>query len=191
MDNNYFNHIIRVNNNSTTNRAICLGISNMIYGKGLAAHDGNRRPEQYAQMMSLFKKQDLRRFVSDYKLLGMAAFQIVYKAGKVIEVHHFPMEVLRAEKCNIETGDIEAWYYSNHWEDLKPSEKPERIPAFGFGNGKESEVYVLKPYEAGKYYYSSPDWAACMPYAMLEDEISDYLINDTINSFSGTKINKF
>ena len=82
VDNNYFNHIIRVNNNSTTNRAICLGISNMIYGKGLAAHDGDRRPEQYAQMMSLFKKQDLRRFVSDYKLLGMAAFQIVYKAGK-------------------------------------------------------------------------------------------------------------
>ena len=191
VDNNYFNHIIRVNNNSTTNRAICLGISNMIYGKGLAAHDGDRRPEQYAQMMSLFKKQDLRRFVSDYKLLGMAAFQIVYKAGKVIEVHHFPMEVLRAEKCNEETGDIEAWYYSNHWEDLKPSEKPERIPAFGFGNGKESEVYVLKPYEAGKYYYSTPDWAACMPYAMLEDEISDYLINDTINSFSGTKIINF
>ena len=191
VDNNYFNHIIRVNNNSTTNRAICLGISNMIYGKGLAAHDGDRRPEQYAQMMSLFKKQDLRRFVSDYKLLGMAAFQIVYKAGKVVEVHHFPMEVLRAEKCNEETGDIEAWYYSNNWADLRPREKPERIPAFGFGNGKEPELYVLKPYEAGKYYYSTPDWAACMPYAMLEDEISDYLINDTINSFSGTKIINF
>jgi len=189
-DNNYFNYIIDVNNNSTTNRAICIGVSNMIYGKGLAAHDGDRRPEQYAQMMSLFKKQDLRRFISDYKILGMAAFQLVYKDGKIKQVHHFPMETLRAEKCN-EEGEIEGWYYSNHWDNMKPNEKPDRIPAFGFGKGNEVEMYVLKPYEAGKYYYSSPDWSSAMPYAVLEDEISDYLINDCINGFSGTKVVNF
>ena len=190
IDNNYFNYIIEVNNNSTTCRAITIGISNMIYGKGLAAHDGDRRPEQYAQMMSLFKKQDLRRFINDYKILGMAAFQLVYKDGKVKEVHHFPMETLRAEKCN-DDGEIEAWYYSNHWDNLKPNEKPERIPAFGYGKPNGVEMYVLKPYEAGKYYYSSPDWSSAMPYAVLEDEIGDYLINDCLNSFSGTKIINF
>jgi len=190
VDNNYFNYIIQVNNNSTTSRAITTGVSNMIYGKGLAAHDGDKRPEQYAQMMSLFKKQDLRRFISDYKILGMAAFHLVYKNGKVKEVHHFPMETLRAEKCN-EDGEIEAWYYSNQWDNLKPSEKPERIPAFGYGKPNGVEMYVLKPYEAGKYYYSSPDWSSAMPYAVLEDEISDYLINDCINGFSGTKIINF
>ena len=190
VDNDYFNYIIQVNNNSTTCRSICTGTSNMIYGKGLAAHDGDRRPEQYAQMMSLFKKQDLRRFISDYKILGMAAFQLVYKNGKVKEVHHFPMETLRAEKCNDE-GEIEAWYYSSHWEDLKPNEKPERIPAFGFGKANGIEMYVLKPYEAGKYYYSSPDWSSAMPYAVLEDEIGDYLINDCISGFSGTKVVNF
>jgi len=190
QSNNYFNYIIDVNNNSTTNRAICIGVSNMIYGKGLAAHDADKRPEQYAQMMSLFKKQDLRRFISDYKILGMAAFQLVYKDGKVKEVHHFPMETLRAEKCNDE-GEIEAWYYSNHWDNMKPNEKPDRIAAFGFGKGNEVEMYVLKPYEAGKYYYSSPDWSSAMPYAVLEDEIGDYLINDCINGFSGTKVVNF
>ena len=189
-DNQYFNYIIDVNNNSTTCRAICTGTANMIYGKGLAAHDGDKRVEQYAQMMSLFKKKDLRRFINDYKILGMAAFQLVYKGGRVIEVHHFPMETLRAEKCS-EVGDIEGWYYSNHWDNLKPNEKPDRIPAFGFGSGNETEMYVLKPYEAGKYYYSEPDWSSAMPYAVLEDEISDYLINDCINGFSGTKIINF
>ena len=190
IDNNYFNYIIDVNNNSTTCRAITIGISNMIYGKGLAAHDGDKRPEQYAQMMSLFKKSDLRKFINDYKVLGMAAFQLVYQDGKVKQVHHFPMETLRAEKCNDE-GEIEAWYYSNHWDNLKPSHKPERIPAFGFGKANGVEMYVLKPYEAGKYYYSSPDWSSAMPYAVLEDEIGDYLINDCINGFSGTKVVNF
>jgi hypothetical protein len=188
--NQYFNYIIEVNNNSTTCRAICTGTANMIYGKGLAAHDGDRRVEQYAQMMSLFKKKDLRRFINDYKILGMAAFQIVYEAGRVTQVHHFPMETLRAEKCS-EVGDIEGWYYSNHWSNLKPNEKPDRIPAFGFGSGNETEMYVLKPYEAGKYYYSEPDWSSAMPYAVLEDEIADYLINDCINGFSGTKVVNF
>ena len=190
IDNNYFNYIIDVNNNSTTNRAITIGISNMIYGKGLAAHDADKKPEQYAQMMSLFKKSDLRKFINDYKVLGMAAFQLVYQDGKVKQVHHFPMETLRAEKCN-EEGEIEAWYYSNHWDNLKPSHKPERIPAFGFGKANGAEMYVLKPYEAGKYYYSSPDWSSAMPYAVLEDEIGDYLINDCINGFSGTKVVNF
>ena len=189
-DNDYFNYILSVNNNSTTNRAICIGVSNMIYGKGLAAHDGDRRPEQYAQMMSLFKKQVLRRFISDYKILGMAAFQLIYKDGKVVKVQHFPMETLRSERAN-EEGEIEGWYYSNHWDNMKPNENPDRIPAFGFGNGKEAEMYVLKPYEAGKYYYSSPDWSSAMPYAVLEDEIGDYLINDCINGFSGTKVVNF
>ena len=190
VDNNYFNYIIDVNNNSTTNRAITIGIANMIYGKGLAAHDADRRPEQYAQMMSLFKKSDLRKFINDYKVLGMASFQLVYQDGQVKEVHHFPMETLRAEKCNDE-GEIEGWYYSNHWDNLMPSERPERIPAFGFGQANGVEMYVLKPYEAGKYYYSSPDWSSAMPYAVLEDEISDYLINDCINGFSGTKVVNF
>lgn len=190
IDNNYFNYIIDVNNNSTTCRAITIGISNMIYGKGLAAHDADKRPEQYAQMMSLFKKYDLRKFINDYKVLGMAAFQLVYQNGKVKEVHHFPMETLRAEKCN-DDGEIEGWYYSNHWDNLKPTEKPERIPAFGFGKANGVEMYVLKPYEAGKYYYSSPDWSSAMPYAVLEDEIGDYLINDCINGFSGTKVVNF
>tara|TARA_R110001632_G_scaffold71634_1_gene166069 strand:- start:271 stop:2196 length:1926 start_codon:yes stop_codon:yes gene_type:complete len=190
IDNNYFNYIIDVNNNSTTCRAITIGVSNMIYGKGLAAHDGDKRPEQYAQMMSLFKKSDLRRFINDYKVLGMAAFQLVYQDGRVKEVHHFPMETLRAEKCN-DDGEIEAWYYSNHWDNLKPTEQPERIPAFGYGKDNGVEMYVLKPYEAGKYYYSSPDWSSAMPYAVLEDEIGDYLINDCINGFSGTKVVNF
>jgi len=190
VDNDYFNYIIDVNNNSTTCRAITIGVSNMIYGKGLAAHDADKRPEQYAQMMSLFKKSDLRKFINDYKVLGMAAFQLVYQDGRVKEVHHFPMETLRAEKCNDE-GEIEGWYYSNHWGNLKPTEKPERIPAFGFGKANGVEMYVLKPYEAGKYYYSSPDWSSAMPYAVLEDEIGDYLINDCINGFSGTKVVNF
>jgi len=190
IDNDYFNYLIDLYINSTSNNAIINGVTNMIYGRGIAALDASRRPEQYAQMISLFKKKDLRRFVKDFKILGMACFQVVYDKGRVSQVHHFPMETLRAEKCNDE-GEIEGWYYSNDWANIKPTEKPERIPAFGFGNKKGVELYVLSPYTPGHYYYNCPDYAGALPYAKLENEIGDYLINDCINGFSGTKVVNF
>jgi len=190
-DNNYFNYLIELYENSTTNNSIINGVSNMIYGRGLSALDASTKTEEYAQMVSLFKKEDLRRFVKDFKLLGMAAFQLIYKNGKIKEVQHFPMETLRAEKCN-EEGYVEGWYYSNNWQNIKPNEKPERIPAFGYGTGaNKKEMYVAKPYSAGRYYYSPPDYVGALPYAKLEDEIADYLINDCLNNFSGTKVVNF
>jgi hypothetical protein len=189
-DNNYFQYLIDRYTGSTTNNAIINGVSKMIYGKGLSATNSNKKPEQYAQMLSLFKKNDLRRFVSDRKLLGMAAFQVSYNKGLVSKVSHFPMETLRPEKAN-KDGVIEAWYYHPNWTKKKPSEKPTRIVSFGLGSNKENEIYVLKPYVAGYYYFSPVDYQGALPYAVLEEEIGDYLINDTLNGFSGTKVINF
>tara|TARA_R100000781_G_C4073970_1_gene125427 strand:+ start:9 stop:1475 length:1467 start_codon:yes stop_codon:yes gene_type:complete len=101
------------------------------------------------------------------------------------------METLRAEKCNDE-GEIEAWYYSNDWQEVATKRQvPQRIPAFGTTNKKQNEMYVLRPYVPGHYYYSPCDYTGGLPYAKLEDEIGDYLINDTINNFSGTKVVNF
>ena len=189
-DNMYFYYLIELYMNSTTNHSIINGISNQVYGRGIAATNADLKPDQYAQMMTIFKKKDLRKFVRDFKLLGMSAFQITYNKGKVVSATHFPMETLRAEKCN-DDGEIEAWYYSNDWLKVGPRVKPLRIKNFGTGNGKENEMFVLKPYVTGHYYYSPPDYTGALPYAKLEDEIGDYLINDTINNFSGTKVVNF
>ena len=189
-DNMYFNHLIELYMNSTTNHSIINGVSNQVYGRGIAALNADMRPDQYAQMMQIFRKTDLRKFIKDFKLLGMAAFQISYKNGKVAAATHFPMETLRAEKCNDE-GEITGWYYSNDWLKVGPRSQPERITAFGHGNKKENEMFVLRPYVTGHYYYSPCDYTGALPYAKLENEIGDYLINDCINNFSGTKVVNF
>jgi len=73
----------------------------------------------------------------------------------------------------------------------KPSEEAKRIPAFGFGNGNEVEIYVIKPYVSGFDYYSPIDYSGSLPYALLEENIADYQINDCQNGFSGTKVINF
>ena len=189
-DNNYFQYLIDRYQGSTTNNAIINGMSKMIYGKGLDATDSNRKPDQYAQMKSLISKDCLKSAVMDRKMLGMAALQVTYDKGLVKKVTHFPMQTLRAEKCN-EDGEVEAWYYHPDWSKIKPSDQPKRIPAFGFGGKKGNELYIVSSYVTGSYYYSPVDYQGALPYAVLEEEIADYLINDTINGFSGTKVVNF
>ncbi len=60
-DNNYFQYLIDRYNGSPTNNAIINAVSSMIYGKGLDATNSNKKPEQYAQMISLFDNDSVRR----------------------------------------------------------------------------------------------------------------------------------
>ena len=189
-DNNYYQYIIDRYNGSATNNAIINGVVNMIYGKGLDATDSNRKPDEYAQMRSIFRYDCIRKVCQDLKLLGEASMQIVYKGNKVAHAEHFPRQTLRAEKCN-DKGEIEAYYYFNDWSKLKPSDKPERIPAFGFGNGKKSEILIIKRYVSGYDYYAPVDYQGGLAYAELEEHVADYLINEVECGFSGTKVVNF
>lgn len=189
-DNNYFQYLIDRFLYSNTNHAIITGVANMIYGKGIDATDSNRKPNEYAQMISILKKDCLRKVALERKLLGMASMQVIYFNGKVKSVEHFPMHTLRAEKCN-DKGEITAWYYHPDWAKHKKGDVLKRIPAFGYGNGKDVEIYVIKPYVSGYHYYTPIDYSGALPYAKLEEEVSDYLINDVMNGFSGTKVINF
>ncbi len=189
-DNNYYQYLIDLYTNSTTNHSIINGVSNMIYGKGIDATDSNTKTEEYAALKSIFSNTDLKNVVLDLKLLGEGSFQIIYEKGKVIKAEHFPRQTLRAEKMN-EYGKIEAYYYFYDWSKLKPNSKPERIAAFGCGNGKEPEIKIIKKYVSGYDYYCPVDYQGGLAYAELEGEVADYLINDVQNGFSGTKVVNF
>ena len=189
-DNDYYSYLIDLYTNSTTNHSIINGISNMIYGKGLDALDSSKKPDEYAAMRSIFSDSCLRKVVLDLKLLGEGSFQVLYQKGEVKKAEHFPRQTLRAEKCN-EDGEIEAYYYHPDWSKVKRSDKPQRIAAFGFGNGNEPEIKIVKKYVSGYDYYCPVDYQGGLAYAELESEIADYLINDVQNGFSGTKVVNF
>ena len=193
-DNNFFNFLIDKANGSATNSACINSISQMIYGKGLSATDSARRPEQYARMISLFKKDDLRKFAYDLKLSGQCAIQVIYSRDKktIEKVEHLPIETLRAEKCGADDKQVQAYYYFPKWEDIKPSDKPLRIPAFGVSDApKPIEILYVKPYEAGMYYYSTPDYIGGIQYCELEIEVSNYHINNVRNGLSPSMMINF
>tara|TARA_R110000751_G_scaffold143371_1_gene246734 strand:+ start:11490 stop:13343 length:1854 start_codon:yes stop_codon:yes gene_type:complete len=189
-NNNYYQYIIDRYIGSTTNHAILNGVTAFVYGHGLDATDSSEKPDQYAQMKSLIKNKDLFRVVQDFIILGEGAFQITYNTERKIDkITYFPRQTLRAEKCN-DKGEIEGYYYHPDWKDYNRNDKLKRIPVFG--TSKElNELFIVKKYVVGFHYYSLPSYAASMPYAFLEEQISAYLINETQNSFSGTKVVNF
>jgi hypothetical protein len=189
-DNNlYFEHLIDRYNGSPTNNACINGISQMIFGRGIDAIDASLK--DYTEFKMLIKDEDVEKISSDLKLLGNAAIQVVYNIDhtKILEVEHFPVQTLRAGKAN-EDGVIEHYYYFHDWSKLKRTDKPEPICAFGTSNSG-CEILYIKPYKAGFYYYSPPDYQGGLQYAELEEEISNYHLNNILNGLAPSMLINF
>ena len=193
-NNNYFQFLIDRYNGSPTNSAVINAISQMIFGKGLDATNSSKKPEQYALMISLFKKDVVRRLAYDLKLAGQCAIQVIYSKDKkkIQMVEHLPIETLRAEKCSADDKEVQAYYYHPDWANAKPSDEPKRIPSFGVSNSPQPiEILYIKPYKAGMYYYSTPDYQGGLQYAELEEEVSNYHLNNILNGLAPSMLINF
>jgi hypothetical protein len=185
--NSYYKFLIDRYTNSATNNAVINGVSRLIYGKGLTALDAASKPNDYASFITMFKSEDVRKLVVDLKMLGQCAMQVLYSKDhkKVISVQHISVHLICPEKCNKE-GKIANYYYSDNWDNVKEY-APMKVPAFNTSNS-DTEILFVKPYSVGMKYFSGVDYQGGLPYATLEEEIAQYLITETQNSFSGTKI---
>lgn len=189
--NSYFQYLIDRYNGSPTNNAVINALSAMIYGKGLDATDSQRKPEAYAQAITLLHKDCIKKLCSDLKLFGQCSMQVIYSKDrkKIARVEHIPVEQLAAEKCN-DKGEIEAYYYSSDWAKYNRINQVKRIPAFGMSKEAIEIVYV-KPYRAGYKYYSTPDYQGGLQYADLEEEISNFHINNIQSGLSPSMLINF
>ena len=142
-------------------------------------------------MKSLFHDDCVRKLSYDLKLMGQCAMQVVYDKPhkRIIEVAHFPIETLRTGKAN-EDGEIDSYYYSSDWSSKKPTEQPIRFSAFGTSKD-EIEILCVKPYRAGYYYYSPVDYQGGLQYAELEEEISNYHLNNIKNGLAPSMLINF
>jgi len=186
-DNNYFQYLIDRYKNSTTNNAIINGLVLMMFGKGLKAKTASNKADQWAQVKSLISDECMRKLFLDKKILGMAAIQVTKNKGKITNLTHYPMHTLRPE-IKDKNGDIKNWYYHPNWSEKKNSEKPEKFKAYSQESKKGNEIFIWGKYSPGNEYFTPPDYEGALPYAVLEQEISQYLINNVKNRFSSTKV---
>jgi len=176
-NNEFYQTIIDAYNGSPTNSAIIDSYSQFIYGKGLTSKDRNTKPSEWAAIISLVSKKDLRKICKDFEMFGEAALEVKYLKNKVQKCFHIAKQKVAPEVAN-EDGDIDGYYYSYDFSNVNKY-KPERFDAFGFGEGTQerSEIYIIKDYQVGQFYYSNPSYVAGISWAKMEEEISNYSIN--------------
>ena len=191
-DNNYYGDIIERYLGSPTNSRCINGISDMIYGRGLDAIDRNINIDSYIEMKKLIDEVELRKIVGDRKLLGSGCIKVNYNKAKtkITAIKHHPMETLRAEKTT--EGVIKAYYYHPDWANKVHGDKPKRIPTFGNGTDNQTtEIFIIRPYVSGFYYYSPCDYQASLQYSQLEEEVSNYHISNIQNGLQPSLLVNF
>lgn len=175
--NSFYQTIIDAYNGSPTNSAIIDSYSQFIYGKGLTSNGKTQKPSEWAAIMSLVSKKDLRKICKDFEMFGEASIEIKYINNKIQRCFHIAKQMIAPEIAN-EEGDITGYYYSYDFSNVNKY-KPERYDAFGFGEGlgERSEIYIIRDYQVGQFYYSNPSYVSGISWAKMEEEISNYSIN--------------
>ena len=175
----YFPILTDAYNTSTTNAACLEGLADLIYGKGLYSEDEPLNNE----LNSILSPDDLKRIIFDYKLYGNAAIQVIWNREhtRVNRLYHMPVQNIRAEKI-YDSARVENYYYCSDWEDVRAQRDKIKIPLFNTSD-ENRELFYIKDYTPGKYYYSLPDWISALQLAFVEAELSNLHINNIENGF--------
>ena len=182
--NDFYKTIIDAYNGSPTNSAIIDSYSRFIYGKGLTSKDKLTKAQEWAMVMSVFSKNDVRKICKDFELFGEASIEVKYLNNKVVKCYHIAKEKVVPEVAN-EDGDIVAYWncydFSNTYKY-----KPVRYDAFGYGSGsgERSEIYVIRDYQVGQFYFANPSYVSGLSWAKFEEEFQNYCINHIQNGLS-------
>lgn len=178
--NSFYQYIIDRQNGSPTNSAINNSYTDLIYGRGLTSDN----PRDVELLSSVISNQEIRKIVSDFQIFGEGSIQAVNKRNQknLPELFHIAKNKV-IPQIEDENGNINGYWFSQDWCKYNESKnQPIYFPAFGKNAPKT--IYNIKPYKAGKNYFSDPDYLAGLPYAEMEEEIANYCINHIQNGLS-------
>jgi hypothetical protein len=181
--NSFYQYIIDRYNGSPTNRTIIDSYAKFIYGKGLYSKEQSSKAMQFANVLQILSKKDLKSITQDYVLFGEASMELIYEKGNLIKIKHVPKNQILPNKMN-EDGDIQLYWFS---QDFNQPRKytPREIESFHFKtNTTKNAIYVISSYQAGRTYFADPSYMAGLPYAELEEEIANYCVNHIKNGLS-------
>jgi hypothetical protein len=181
--NSFYQYLIDRYNGSPTNRTIIDSYSKFIYGKGLFSKEQTVKAHDFANILQILKKNDLKNICQDYVLFGEASMELIYEKGKLIKIKHVPKNQILPNKMN-EDGDIELYWFSQDFNNTRKY-PPREIENFHFKKqGTKNAIYVITSYQAGRTYFADPSYMAGLPYAELEEEIANYCVNHIKNGLS-------
>ena len=187
--------------NSSTQAAIINATAELIAGEDIVIEDEEERDlEAVVKLKKFFAQANgneslnevVKKIAFDFKLQGAFALNIVWSQDRtqISEIYHIGVDKIRAEKPN-ELGKIEGYYVSADWSNTRMN-KPYRVPAFNT-NDRTSPNQILYTglYSPNMNAYHTPDYVAANNWALVDQRVAEFHLNNISNGFSGSFLISF
>ena len=183
-NNEFYQYIIDRHKGSATNSSINNSYINMIYGKGLGAHNARQNQQEWANLQTILKKKDLFNICTDFQIFGQATPQVIKTRGKKLSSIKHVAKQHTLPNVENEDGEIERYWFSKDFgKKWEAKYVPVSYPAFGTST-EAIEIYDIRPYTVGNTYFADPSYFAALQYCEMEEEISNLNINAIKNGLS-------
>ena len=182
--------------NSSTQAAIINATAEMIAGEDLVIDDEDERElDAIVKLKKFFAEANsnetlheiIKKISFDFKLQGAFALNIVWSQDRtqISEIYHIGVDKIRAEKPN-ELGKVEAYYVSSDWANTR-THKPYRVAAFNTKDRTSAnQILYSGLYSPSMNVYHTPDYLAANNWALVDQRVAEFHLNNISNGFSGS-----
>jgi len=182
--------------NSSTHAAVINATSEMIAGENLIIEDDeDLNLAAYVKLKKFMRHanrkeslhQVIKKVAFDFKLQGAYALHVIWNKDRteIAEIYHVPVERVRAGRPN-EMGIVDTYFISADWANTR-MHKPYAIAAF---NEKDrtasSQLLYTGSYSPNMDIYHTPDYLAGCNWALVDQRVAEFHLNNIENGFSGS-----
>tara|TARA_R110000744_G_scaffold178174_2_gene297117 strand:- start:804 stop:2651 length:1848 start_codon:yes stop_codon:yes gene_type:complete len=186
--------------NSSTHASIINSTAEMIAGEDLIIDEEDTNLDIYVRLKNFFSHansneslhQVIKKVAFDFKLQGAYALHIVWNVERtaILEIFHVPVERVRAGKPT-ELGKIDTYYISSDWSNTRTN-KPYAVAAFNTTDRTSgSQLLYTGSYSPNMDIYHTPDYLAANNWALVDQRVAEFHLNNINNSFSGSYMFSF
>ena len=181
---------------SSTHAAIVNQTAEMIAGEDLVCEEEDAiNLETYVKLKKFLRHansneslhQVIKKVAFDFKLQGAYALHIVWNRERteIVELYHVPVERVRAGRPN-ELGKIDTYFISADWGNTRTN-KPYPITAFNVNDRTSgSQLLYTGSYSPNMDVYHTPDYIAGCNWALVDQKVAEFHLNNIENGFSGS-----
>ena len=123
-----------------------------------------------------------RKCALDLLLFGGYALNVIWSRDRstIAEMYHLDFSRIRCGKINHETDEIEKYYYSADWTNIKKF-PVEEYDTFNQEDGEASQVFYYKQYSPNNSYYPHPDYSGGLAAIEIDVNIKEFHSNNLKN----------
>jgi len=124
----------------------------------------------------------MKKCALDLVLFGGYSLNVVWSRDRetIAEIYHIDFSRVRSGKINPETDEIETYYYSADWTNIKKFPVLEYDP-FNQKDGDASQILYYKSYCPNNSYYPHPDYSGGLAAIEVDVNIKEFHANNLKN----------